>query len=156
MLITESCPTRAPHGANWDAMRLRALAASAALVCAAVTFANPAHADDFSGTYTRTGPLADQSTWVVTPCGDGCAHIADSSGWSADAHPFGGLWTFTVAQPVATICNNDGTLPGTVTFKVDAAGQRGTALFNTSPAPTCQWGLAPGFANPVFFTLTRV
>jgi hypothetical protein len=122
---------------------------------AAVGFAGPSRAaDDFSGTFIPNGPGL-RSTWVVTPCGPDCTHIADSSGWSADAHPFGDVWRFEVNLPDGTKCNNDGIAPGTVTFKVDALRQEGTML-TIDPAAGCQWGLAPGYSNPVFFTLTRV
>jgi hypothetical protein len=132
-------------------MRLRAFAAMAVIPCAAIGFASPAQADNFSGTYIRTGS-GEQSTWVVTPCGPGCAHVSDSDGWSADAHLVGGLWTLTVDLPNATICNNDGTAPGTLTYKVVPSRQEGTVV-NILPAP-CQ--LAPGYAKPLYFTLTRV
>jgi hypothetical protein len=121
----------------------------------AVGFAGPANAaDDFSGTYIPNGPGL-RSTWVVTPCGADCVHVADSSGWGADAHPFGGVWRFVVDLPDGTKCNNDGTAPGTVTFKVDARRQEGTML-TTKPATWCPFALAPGWSHPVFFTLTRV
>jgi hypothetical protein len=131
------------------------IAAAAIFAGAAVGVASPARAaDDFSGTFIPNGPGLS-STWVVTPCGPDCAHIADSSGWSADAHPFGGMWRFVADLPDGTKCNNDGTLPGTVTFKVDASRQEGTML-TTNPATGCVWALAPGYAHPVFFTLTRI
>jgi hypothetical protein len=95
------------------------------------------------------------STWVVTPCGPDCVRVADSSGWIADAHPFGGVWRFVVDLPDGTKCNNDGTAPGTVTFKVDAPPQEGTYL-TTNPATGCPFGLAPGYSHPVYFTLTKV
>ena len=128
------------------------IAAVTLLAGTAVGFAGPARADDFSGTFTPNGP-GMQSTWVVSPCGPGCAHISDSTGWSADAHPWNGLWRFVVDLPDGTKCNNDGVAPGTVTFKVDAARQQGTFL-TTKPASSCKWGLAPGYSQPVFFTLT--
>jgi hypothetical protein len=131
------------------------IAAAVVFAGAAVGFADPAWAaDDFSGTFVPNGPGLT-STWVVTPCGPDCAHIADSSGWSADAHPFGGLWRFVVDLQDGTKCNNDGIAPGTVTFKVDALRQEGTML-TTNPATGCPWALAPGWSQPVFFTLTRV
>ena len=132
-------------------------AATAATVVAgvAVGVASPAHAaDDFSGTYRPNGP-GMQSTWVVTPCGPDCARIADSTGWTADAHLLAGQWKFAVDLADGTKCNNDGVLPGTVTFRVDAARQEGT-FFTTNPAASCQWGLAPGYSHPVYFTLTRI
>jgi hypothetical protein len=131
------------------------LAAATVVAGAAVGFAGPAQAaDDFGGTYRPNGPGL-QSTWVVTPCGPDCARIADSTGWSADAHPFAGQWRFVVDLPDGTKCNNDGVLSGTVTFKVDAAWQEGT-FDTTNPASSCQWGLAPGYSHSVYFTLTRI
>jgi hypothetical protein len=131
------------------------IAATVIVAGAAVGFAGPAQAvDGFSGTFIPNGPGL-RSTWVVTPCGSDCAHIADSSGWSADAHPFGDLWRFVVDLPDGTKCNNDGVAPGTVTFKVDAPRLEGTML-TTNPAPGCPWALAPGYSHPVFFTLTRI
>jgi hypothetical protein len=130
------------------------LAATVVLAGAAVGFASPANAADFSGTYIPNGPGMN-STWVVTPCGPDCARIADSSGWAADAHLWAGLWRFVVDLPGGTKCNNDGVLPGTVTFKVNAPRQDGTFL-TTNPATDCRWGLAPGYSQPVYFTLTRI
>ena len=131
------------------------IATAVVLVGAAVGAASPVRAaDDFSGTFIPNGPGL-RSTWVVTPCGADCVHIADSSGWSADAHPFGDVWRFVVNLPDGTKCNNDGVAPGTVTFKVDAVRQQGT-MFTTDPASDCQWGLAPGYSHPVVFTLTRI
>jgi hypothetical protein len=130
-------------------------AAAVVVAGAAVGFAGPARAaDDFSGTFIPNGPGLS-STWVVTPCGPDCAHIADSGGWSADAHPFGGLWRFVVDLQDGTKCNNDGIAPGTVTFKVDATRQDGTML-TTNPATWCPFALAPGYSHPVYFSLTRI
>ena len=131
------------------------IAAATIFAGAAVGFAGPATAaDDFSGTFIPNGPGL-RSTWVVTPCGPDCVHVADSSGWSADAHPFGEVWRFVVDLPDGTKCNNDGVAPGTVTFKVDARRQEGTML-TTNPAWWCPFALAPGWSHPVYFTLTRV
>jgi hypothetical protein len=133
--------------------------AAIVLVGAAVGFASPAHADDFSGTFIPNGPGLN-STWTVTSCGPDCAHIVDSSGWSADARPWGGVWRFVVNLPDGTRCNNDGTVPGTIVFKVDAPRQEGTFL-NTNAAscpdaPGYASPEAPGYSHPVFFTLTRI
>jgi hypothetical protein len=59
------------------------IAAATMLAGAAVGFASPARAADFSGTFIPNGP-GMQSTWVVTPCGPDCARIADSTGWTAE------------------------------------------------------------------------
>jgi hypothetical protein len=134
-------------------------AVAAMLGCAAVGFASPANANDFSGTFIPNGPGLD-STWVVTSCGPDCAHIVDSSGWSADARPWDGLWRFVVNLPDGTRCNNDGTSPGTVVFKVDAARQQGTFTnTNAAPCPDAPGYAspqAPGYAHPIYFTLTRI
>ena len=134
------------------------LAAATVVAGAAVGFAGPASADDsagnFTGTFVPNGP-GMTSTWVVTPCGADCARVSDSSGWTADAHPWAGVWRFVVNLPDGTKCNNDGVLPGTVTFKVDATRQDGT-FEATDPDSSCRWGLAPGYSHPVYFTLTRV
>ena len=130
------------------------LAAAVVLAGTAVGLAGPANADGFSGTFIPNGPGLN-STWVVTPCGPDCARVSDSNGWSADAHPFGAVWSFVADLPDGTKCNNDGVLPGTVTFHVDAAQNNGTML-TTSPATGCRWGLAPGYSQPIFITLTRI
>jgi hypothetical protein len=130
------------------------IAAVAVLAGSAVGFAAPAQAEDFSGTFIPNGP-GMSSTWVVTSCGPDCARVSDSSGWTADARPWGDVWRFVVDLANGTKCNNDGVLPGTVTFKVDAPRHEGTFL-TTNPAVGCQWGLAPGYSQPVFFTLTRI
>src|SRR5215475_8353684 len=128
-------------------------AAAVVLLGAAISISNLLQADEFSLTYLANGPgLA--ATWVVTPCGPACARVSDSSGWSADAHPWAGFWRFVVDTPDGTKCNNDGVLPGTVTFKVDLPRQEGTAL-TTNPSSDCRWGLAPGYSQPVYFTLIR-
>jgi hypothetical protein len=136
-------------------MKVTAGLAAVVVAGAAVGFASPAGAlDDFSGTYIPNGPGL-HSTWVVTPCGPDCARISDSTGWVADAHPWAGLWRFVVDLTDGTKCNNDGVAPGTVTFKVDAPRQEGTFL-TTNPAPWCPFALAPGYSQPVYFTLTRI
>jgi fluoride ion exporter CrcB/FEX len=63
------------------------LATAAVFAGVAIGFASPARADDFSGTFVPNGPGL-QSTWVVTSCGPDCARIADSTGWTVDAHPW--------------------------------------------------------------------
>src|SRR5262249_50383900 len=109
-----------------DSMNATAgLAATVVLAGAAVAFASPAKAADFSGPFIPNGPGMN-STWIVTPCGPDCARVSDSSGWSVDARPWAGFWRFVVDLPDGTKCNNDGVLPGTVTFKVDAPRQDGT------------------------------
>jgi hypothetical protein len=137
-------------------MNVTASIAAAVIVAgSAIGLAGPAQAaDDFSGTFIPNGPGLS-STWVVTPCGPDCAHVADSSGWSAEAHPFGDVWRFVADLPDGTKCNNDGVASGTVAFKVDASRQQGTML-TTNPATWCPFALAPGYSHEVIFTLSRI
>jgi hypothetical protein len=128
----------------------RGLAVAAVFAGAAVWLATPAQADDFSGTYIRTGPDG-QSTWIVAPCGPGCAHVADSTGWSADAHWINGQWTFSVDRPDATKCINGAWAPGTALYSVNPAKGAGTVV--TSKPGDCP--LAGGYSTPIYFTLTR-
>ena len=133
-------------------MRVSTSASAVALLAgAAIGLAGPANADEFAGTFLHIAPGL-QSLWTVSSCGAGCAHVADSTGWSADAHPVDGLWTFVVNLPHGTKCNNDGTAPGTVIYKVDVSAQHGT-FYNSDAAP-CQ--LAPGWPQPVYFSRTRI
>ncbi len=130
------------------------LAAATILAAGAVWSASPSRADNFNGTYIRTGPgtASDwQSTWVVTPCGPGCTHVADSTGWSADAHIINGRWTFEVNRPDATKCL-DGWEPGTANYSVDAARLDGWVV-TSKPAPCA---LQNGSSTPLYFTLTKV
>jgi hypothetical protein len=129
----------------------RGLAAAAIFGAGAVCLASPARADNFSGTYILTGP-GTESTWFVTPCGPGCTHVADSSGWSADAHIINGRWTFSVDRPDATKCLNDGWAPGIANYSVDAARLDGWVV-TTKTAPCA---LQAGYATPLYFTLTKV
>jgi hypothetical protein len=128
----------------------RGLAVLAIVAGVAVVIASPARADDFSGTYLETGP-GFQSTWLVTPCGPNCAHVADSSGWSADAHVTYGRWTFSVDRPDATKCLNGIFAPGTALYSVDVARLDGTVV-TSNPAPC---GLAAGYATPLYFVLAK-
>ena len=136
-------------------MKIRwGLTAAAIFAAGAVCFASPARADNFSGTFLRTGPGTEstwQSTWFVTPCGPGCTHVADSSGWNADAHIINGRWTFEVNRPDATKCL-DGWAPGTANYSVDAARLDGWVV-TSKPAPCA---LQAGYATPLYFTLTKV
>jgi hypothetical protein len=131
------------------------VATAAIFTAGAICVASAAHADNFSGTFLRTGPGTEsdewQTTWVVTPCGAGCAHVADSTGWSADAHVINGRWTFEVFRPDATKCLN-GWAPGTANYSVDAARLDGWVV-TTKPAPCA---LQAGYATPLYFSLTRV
>lgn len=125
-------------------------AVTATCVGVAVCVAAEARADDFNGTYVQTGP-GTQSTWFVTSCGPGCAHMADSSGWSADAHVVNGQWTFSVDRPDATVRRNGSRAPGTALYSVDIPKLVGTVV-TSNPAP-CE--LASGYSTPLYFVLSK-
>lgn len=132
---------------------VRGLAAAVLVGGVGVGAAAPARADDFDGTYTLTGP-GTQSTWVVTPCGAGCADIADSRGWTARAQLAGGMWTFSVDRQDGYICLADGsTHPGTVRYAMAAATLTGTG---TGVDSTGACGNPPGSVlKATAFTLVK-
>lgn len=69
-----------PGGSAGGNERTRSgIGATTVLAVAAIGFANPALADDFNGTYTYAAGDSYTSSWKVTPCGPGCAHIESSS-----------------------------------------------------------------------------
>jgi hypothetical protein len=82
----------------------RGLAAGVVLAGAAVGLAGPASAEPLSGTYSATfnsssGEMqtraGDTLTFVLTPCGPDCTHLANPSEPSTDKdlHLLGSLWT---------------------------------------------------------------
>jgi hypothetical protein len=124
----------------------RAIAATAMFAGLAVGVASAAWAETtMSGHYirTETDPQTGQSAsddWYATPCGDGCASIADTPGGPelTKARLVNGQWTLTsvlhtVACPDGTVVPNavsghytwdPNTLAGTVqlTYNVPACG----------------------------------
>jgi hypothetical protein len=83
-----------------------------AVVClataATIGLAGPAWADDgLSGTYNYVNETGFTSTWTVTPCGSGCAHVFTShSAANYDLRLSNGLWTASVDRPDAVGCPN--------------------------------------------------
>ena len=138
----------------------RAVAACAIFAClAAVGFASPAWADDFSGTYTFQWDGGNAATWTVTPCGDQldqCVHVSETGNsaaqpWSGDAHWSVGYWSMFVDRQDMITCDDGKKVPGRATYSWDAVTLSGTgSIFNTG---VC--GDEPGTLSSAF-TLTKI
>ncbi|MEV3900980.1 hypothetical protein AB0K11_01525 [Mycobacterium sp. NPDC050551] len=118
--------------------RIARIATALAMAGAAIGLAGPAHADDLSGTYTL---LSDQSqravngtlnpypsssaTWIITSCGAGCARVAATTGWTADARLVHGRWGFS--REAVWSCPDGRQLPNTIGYSFDAVTLTGTS-----------------------------
>jgi hypothetical protein len=99
-----------------------------------------------SGTYRYESDTGRVNTWVITPCGPGCADVAVTPVTDPRVVPYGGRalrndgrWAMTVEYPGAVRCkppNDSVTVPGTVVFSFEAATLNGTA-FNTQNVAAC-------------------
>jgi hypothetical protein len=125
------------------------LAASVALGSAGTAFADGPpmpSPGELSGSYRYESDTGRVNTWVITPCGPGCADIAVTPVTDPRVVPYSGRalltdgrWAMTVEYPEAVRCkppNDNVTVPGTVVFVFEAATLDGTA-FNTQNAPAC-------------------
>jgi hypothetical protein len=133
----------------------RCLSVAAVVAGAAVGYACPAWADDgLSGTYNYVNETGFTSTWTVTPCGSGCAHVFSShSAANYDLTLSNGRWVATVNPPDALHCKDGTPAQATVTISVDAATLTGTST-TSSTAGVC--GDPPRTYGPDKFTLTKV
>lgn len=125
--------------------------------------AGTAAADPLSGTYSL---FSDQSqrklngvptpyrnssaVWTLSPCGDGCAHVASATGWTATASLNNGRWEFT--REAAWMCPDGRNLPNFITYSIDADTLSGTS---TGTIPVGCEGF-PVFADGVTVNLTRI
>lgn len=109
----------------------------------------------FKGTYTMTAIQANTETWVVTPCGPGCATVVASGprikSWSATAQFVNGKWQITVSRPDAVKCPDGSTAPGTTHYSVDGSLTGGTLV--TDYGAVC--GGQPGTTPIDVLTLTK-
>ncbi|KUH84542.1 hypothetical protein [Mycobacterium sp. IS-1556] len=116
-----------------------------------------------SGTYHYRSDTGKVNTWVITPCGPGCADVAVTPVTDPRVTPYGGRamlnngrWDMTVQYAQAVRCKPPGdhvTVPGTVAFSIDAATLSGTAV-NTQAAAEC--GDPAGATYQSGFTLEKV
>lgn len=138
----------------------RGIAASIAFaVVAAVGFAAPAHADDFSGTYDLNFGADNVATWTITPCGGEpfipCVQVAQTGGkmqpWNGEADLSVGKWTMVVDRPDAIGCADGKTFPALTTYSWDAVTLSGwVSVYNN--------GVCGGEPRTLSapFTLTKV
>ena len=96
------------------------------LAGAAIGFASPASADDFSGTYTGAPKADGTDTWTVTPCGPGCADVTSLIPYTAQAHLANGQWTMTAVESGGAACRGGGVGPTDSIWIWDAATLAGT------------------------------
>lgn len=81
----------------------------------------------FNGTYQLATDDGSINTWVVTPCGVGCAHVVSDTGLvNVDAQLVNGQWTFTYTHPTGWDCEDGTDAPATRRVAIDAATLRGT------------------------------
>ena len=136
-----------------------AMTASVIFAAAAVGFASPSRADDFSGTYAVTLGTGNPATWTVEPCGGDpfipCVRVSQTGGESmpfeGEAHLTVGSWIMRAERSDAIVCFDTGeAFPGIVTYSWNAVTLTGQAgIYN--PGYCDQ---APGsFSAPI--TLVR-
>lgn len=117
---------------------------------------------ELSGTYSYESDTGRVNTWLITPCGPGCADVAVTPVTDPRVVPYSGRallnngrWDMTVQYPEAVRCkppNDYVTVPGTVVFSFEAATLTGTAV-NTQTAPAC--GDPAGAAYQSNFSLAK-
>jgi hypothetical protein len=119
--------------------------------------APPASAQgQLNGTYTVTSTTGGYgpSTWTITPCGDGCAHVVSSTGWSGNFSLANGQWTATLDRKDAYTCPDGSVHPGTQHFSIDAGTLTGT-VFTSADRGECGSGTGYGETHPISITLTK-
>ena len=137
---------------------VKGLAVAAVLGGGAVALAAPAWADDFIGKYVYVSPASAHepritTTWTVTPCGPGCAHIVSASGLTnADAHLVGGQWVLVRYSDTAFFCADGTRAAGTIRYTFDPKTLQGQNA--ADPAPVCGFPMISSTPNQ--FTLTKV
>ncbi|MDG4667187.1 hypothetical protein [Mycobacterium sp. 236(2023)] len=129
-------------------------AMAAACVGGAVGLAAPASADGpiFKGTFLLTTQDGSTNTWVVTPCGAGCARVVSDTRLDADAHLADGQWHFTYTHPTGWDCEDGTDAPATRRVAVDAATLQGTVA--QGPDNVC--GETDVVDDPFTFTLNQI
>lgn len=131
-----------------------AAAGAAVLATAAVAGAEVAATPDFSGQYAYsysggTSGVPFATTWTVTPCGPGCAHVTTSSGLTdTDAHLYGGRWVFQRYDDAGIRCDNQKLMGATVEFRVDPQTLKGELQPQGNPCG--------GTSRMTTFTLAKI
>jgi hypothetical protein len=152
IVVTAACSSRAPDPVLSHS--------SAVSTTAAATTSAPSDADEFSGTYRVEYADGVMRTWTASPCGQGCADMAQlpdlKGSWSfeAEAHLEGTTWKMSFWDPVHYECGDGRRLAGTATWTWDASTLRGALLGETNspcggPLPVCPFVLIkPSSAIP--------
>lgn len=137
-------------------MRTRIVITVAAVcVGSSVGLAAPAAADGpvFKGTFLSVTDDGSTNTWVVTPCGTGCAHVVSDTGHvNADAQLVDGMWRFTYTHPTGWDCEDGTDAPATRRVAIDAATLQGTVA--QGPDNVC--GATDVIGDPFGFTLNQI
>lgn len=118
---------------------------------------------ELSGSHSYQSDSGRVGTWMITPCGPGCANVVATpvtdprvAPYSGQARLTEGRWHMTVQSAQAVRCkapDDSTTVPGTVSFSFDAETWSGTAV-NTQSAAGC--GDPAGATYHSGFTLTKV
>jgi hypothetical protein len=121
----------------------RGIAAAAMLAGLAIGTASTAWADTtMSGHYvvteTASGNAPVTNDWYFTPCGGGCASVANKSGPIGQAHLVNGQWTMDGIQTGETCLDGSFTGPGTTSthYTWDPKTLTGTIQM-TDKVPNC-------------------
>lgn len=131
------------------------VAVGALCVGGSVWIAAPAAADGpvFNGTFRFASDDGSTNTWVVTPCGAGCARVVSDTGYvDAQARLTDGQWRFTYTHPSAWDCEDGTYAPGTRAVSVDAVTLRGTV----AQGPDAVCGEVDVVDDPYGFTLDQI
>ena len=130
------------------------LAAAAICLGGAIGLAAPALSDGpvFKGTFLLVTQDGSTNTWVVTPCGAGCAHVVSDTGLDIDARLTDGQWTFTYTHPTGWDCEDGTDAPATRGVSVDAATLQGTVT--QGPDNVC--GETDVVDDPFTFSLNQI
>ncbi|VEG55634.1 Uncharacterised protein [Mycolicibacterium aurum] len=130
-------------------------ACAAACVTGSIGLAAPAWSGGpvFNGTFLLVTEDGSTDTWVVTPCGSGCAHVVSDSGHvDVDARLANSQWTFTYTHPTGWDCEDGTDAPATRRVGVDAATLQGTVA--QGPDNVC--GESDVIDEPFTFTLNQI
>lgn len=136
-------------------MKSVVVAVGAVCVGGSVWIAAPAAADGpvFNGTFRFVSDDGTTNTWVVTPCGVGCARVVSDSGHvDVEARKTDMQWRFTYTDPSAWECDDGTDAPATRHVSVDAVTLRGTV----SQGPDAVCGESDVVGEPFGFTLGQI
>ncbi len=71
----------------------------------------------------QTNGQTSTTTWMITPCGAGCSHVASSLGWTLELHLVDNAWRGT--RVLADICAGDDGTKSTLTYELNTSDLAG-------------------------------